>query len=164
MMRRLIGGRRAAAAALIGMTIARLSAAPVAEDIRDIRGPKYDLPEWLLPALTGFEKSLQRGHVRRVGLQLQGIDALGAKVAYQPAPSFQGQLFEALADGGARGIQFDHFAAFRILERNDPHVGKFLLAWILDVYCNQVVPAVRAAHGTAQIEARGVRALWCFKI
>jgi hypothetical protein len=53
MMRRRIGGRGAAAAALIGMTIAGVHAAPVAEDIRDIRGPKYDLPEYLLPALIG---------------------------------------------------------------------------------------------------------------
>jgi hypothetical protein len=50
----LIGRRRAAAAALISMTIgAGISAAPVAEDIRDIRGPVYVLPEWLLPALLG---------------------------------------------------------------------------------------------------------------
>jgi Domain of unknown function (DUF4381) len=52
MKRRLIGGRRAAAAALISSTIgAGVSAAPVAEDIRDIRGPKYLLPDWLWPAL-----------------------------------------------------------------------------------------------------------------
>jgi hypothetical protein len=49
-----IARRRAAAAALISMTIgAGLFAAPVAEDIRDIRGPKYLLPEWLLPVLIG---------------------------------------------------------------------------------------------------------------
>ena len=30
-----------------------VGAAPLAEDIRDIRGPKYLLPEWLLPALIG---------------------------------------------------------------------------------------------------------------
>ena len=50
---RLIGSRRAAAA-LIGVTIgAGVSAAPIAEDIRDIRGPKYLLPVWLWPALIG---------------------------------------------------------------------------------------------------------------
>jgi len=32
---------------------ASVGAAPLAEDIRDIRGPKYLLPEWLLPALIG---------------------------------------------------------------------------------------------------------------
>jgi uncharacterized protein DUF4381 len=49
-----IGRRRAAAAALISMTFgAGISAAPVAEDIRDIRGPKYLLPEWLWPAIIG---------------------------------------------------------------------------------------------------------------
>jgi hypothetical protein len=29
----------------------RVAAAPLAEDIRDIRGPKYLLPDWVLPAL-----------------------------------------------------------------------------------------------------------------
>jgi hypothetical protein len=54
MMGRLIGGRRAATAALISMTFgAGLSAAPVAEDIRDIRGPKYLLPVWLWPVIIG---------------------------------------------------------------------------------------------------------------
>jgi Domain of unknown function (DUF4381) len=42
------------AAALISMAIgAGAGAAPVVEDIRDIRGPKYVFPEWLLPALIG---------------------------------------------------------------------------------------------------------------
>jgi hypothetical protein len=51
---RLVGRHRAAAAALIGMVLgAGLSAAPVAEDIRDIRGPKYLLPDWLWSALLG---------------------------------------------------------------------------------------------------------------
>jgi hypothetical protein len=40
--------------ALIGLiACAALNAAPVAEDIRDIRGPKYILPDWVLPALIG---------------------------------------------------------------------------------------------------------------
>jgi Domain of unknown function (DUF4381) len=51
---RLVGRQRAAAAALIGMVLgAGLSAAPVAEDIRDIRGPRYLLPDWLWSALLG---------------------------------------------------------------------------------------------------------------
>jgi hypothetical protein len=51
---RLIGRRRAAAAALLNITIgAGLRAAPVAEDIRDIRGPRYLPPDWLWPALIG---------------------------------------------------------------------------------------------------------------
>ena len=50
----LIGRRRTAAAALIGMTLgAGVGAAPIAEDIRDIRGPKYLLPVWFWPALIG---------------------------------------------------------------------------------------------------------------
>ena len=54
MRRRLIGRRCAAAAVLLSMTIcAVVNAAPLAEDIRDIRGPRYLLPEWLLPALIG---------------------------------------------------------------------------------------------------------------
>lgn len=49
----LIGRRLAAAAALISMPIrAGLGAAPVAEDIRDIRGPRSLLPGWVLPALA----------------------------------------------------------------------------------------------------------------
>jgi hypothetical protein len=49
-----IGTRYAAAAALISMMIgAGIIAAPVAEDIRDIRGPIYLLPGWVLPALIG---------------------------------------------------------------------------------------------------------------
>ncbi|HMH30354.1 MAG TPA: DUF4381 family protein [Steroidobacteraceae bacterium] len=51
---RLVGRQRAAAAALIGMVLgAGVCAAPVAEDIRDIRGPKYLLPDWLWSALLG---------------------------------------------------------------------------------------------------------------
>jgi hypothetical protein len=50
---RLIGRRLAAAAALIGMPIcAGLVAAPAAEDIRDIRGPRYLLPGWAWPAFA----------------------------------------------------------------------------------------------------------------
>jgi hypothetical protein len=50
----LIGRRRAAAAALISISLgAGLGAAPLAEDIRDIRGPKYLLPDWLWPAIIG---------------------------------------------------------------------------------------------------------------
>jgi hypothetical protein len=48
-----IGRRFAAAAALSSMSIcAGFGAAPVAEDIRDIRGPRYLLPDWALPALA----------------------------------------------------------------------------------------------------------------
>jgi hypothetical protein len=48
------GRRYAAAAALISiMTGAGIIAAPVAEDIRDIRGPIYVLPGWVLLALIG---------------------------------------------------------------------------------------------------------------
>ena len=51
---RAFGGRASAAAAWIGLTACTaLYAAPVAEDIRDIRGPKYILPDWVLPALIG---------------------------------------------------------------------------------------------------------------
>jgi hypothetical protein len=54
MKERFIGRRRATAAALINMAIvARVVAAAVEEDIRDIRGPKYLLPAWVLPALIG---------------------------------------------------------------------------------------------------------------
>jgi hypothetical protein len=38
-------------AALCGFFGAGAAAAPLAEDIRDIRGPKYLLPDWVLPAL-----------------------------------------------------------------------------------------------------------------
>jgi hypothetical protein len=49
-----IGRRCTAAAALIGMmTGAGTIAAPGVEDIRDIRGPIYVLPGWVLPALIG---------------------------------------------------------------------------------------------------------------
>jgi hypothetical protein len=51
---RLVGRQRAAAAALIGILLgAGVCAAPLAEDIRDIRGPKYLLPDWLWSALLG---------------------------------------------------------------------------------------------------------------
>jgi hypothetical protein len=97
MMRRLIGRRCAAAASLIGMTVARISAAPVAEDIRDIRGPKYDLPEWLLPAFIGAAVLIalgiyglwrrRRNRAARVLLPheiaLQRLEAIGALM--QPA-------------------------------------------------------------------------------
>jgi hypothetical protein len=52
MNRWLVSRRCAAVAALISITIG-VSAAPLAEDIRDIRGPRYLLPDWLLPALIG---------------------------------------------------------------------------------------------------------------
>ena len=45
--------RGAAAAALISISVGAAAAAPVAEDIRDIRGPISVLPEWLLPAIIG---------------------------------------------------------------------------------------------------------------
>jgi Domain of unknown function (DUF4381) len=49
---RLFGMRVSTVAALIGLIVAASArAAPMAEDIRDIRGPKYLLSEWLLPAL-----------------------------------------------------------------------------------------------------------------
>ncbi len=38
-------------AALGALLSAGVGAAPLAEDIRDIRGPKYLLPDWVLPAL-----------------------------------------------------------------------------------------------------------------
>jgi hypothetical protein len=42
------------AAALIGLIVgAGAHAAPLAEDIRDIRGPRYVLPDWVVPALIG---------------------------------------------------------------------------------------------------------------
>jgi Domain of unknown function (DUF4381) len=54
-MRRRVGGRGGSrAAAMLGlMAGAAVCAAPLAEDIRDIRGPKTILPEWVLPALIG---------------------------------------------------------------------------------------------------------------
>jgi hypothetical protein len=49
-----IGRRCASVAAIIGVALdAGAGAAPVAEDIRDIRGPIHLLPEWVLPALIG---------------------------------------------------------------------------------------------------------------
>jgi hypothetical protein len=98
MKRRLTGRRCAAAAALISITIgAGLSAAPVAEDIRDIRGPKYVLPEWLLLALIGGAVlmalgiyGLWRGRRNRAvrvllpyEIALQRLDEIGALM--QPA-------------------------------------------------------------------------------
>jgi hypothetical protein len=54
MSRRAFGRRASRAMALIGLiACAALNSAPVAEDIRDIRGPKYILPDWVLPALIG---------------------------------------------------------------------------------------------------------------
>ena len=47
-----IGRRFAAAAALTNMSIYAGFAAPAAEDIRDIRGPRYLLPDWAWPALA----------------------------------------------------------------------------------------------------------------
>lgn len=46
------GMRASTAATLTGLIAAAgACAAPMAEDIRDIRGPKYFLPDWVLPAL-----------------------------------------------------------------------------------------------------------------
>ena len=54
MRRGIFGGRASRAAALVSLMVgAAVSAGPVAEDIRDIRGPKYILPDWVLPALIG---------------------------------------------------------------------------------------------------------------
>src|SRR5580693_2292521 len=51
MSRRAFGRRASRAMALIGLiACAALNSAPVAEDIR---GPKYILPDWVLPALFG---------------------------------------------------------------------------------------------------------------
>ncbi|HEY2781725.1 MAG TPA: DUF4381 family protein [Steroidobacteraceae bacterium] len=43
--------RASCTAALAAFFCARLRAAPLTEDIRDIRGPRYLLPDWVLPAL-----------------------------------------------------------------------------------------------------------------
>lgn len=48
----LIGRRCASAAAVIGAAL-DVGAAPVVEDIRDIRGPIYPLAGWVLPVLIG---------------------------------------------------------------------------------------------------------------
>jgi hypothetical protein len=54
MRRRDLGGRAPWAAAWVGLMADVLAhAAPVAEDIRDIRGPRYIQPGWVLPALIG---------------------------------------------------------------------------------------------------------------
>ncbi len=48
-----LGTRGAALAMLLDTTAGAIAAAaPVAEDIRDIRGPIYVLPAWVLPALA----------------------------------------------------------------------------------------------------------------
>lgn len=53
-MRAFAARRRTAAAALVGMGVcAYCGAAPVAEDIRDIRGPRDVLPDWVLAAILG---------------------------------------------------------------------------------------------------------------
>jgi hypothetical protein len=43
--------RLSSTAALAAFFCMSLSAAPLSEDIRDIRGPKYLMPDWVLPAL-----------------------------------------------------------------------------------------------------------------
>ncbi|HEX3397551.1 MAG TPA: DUF4381 family protein [Steroidobacteraceae bacterium] len=54
MKRRVFGTHASRAAALIGLIVgAAVYAAPVAEDIRDIRGPRYIMSDWVLPALIG---------------------------------------------------------------------------------------------------------------
>lgn len=89
--------RGAAAAALIGITVGGAAAAPVAEDIRDIRGPIGVLPEWVLPAIIGGVLLIalgvyalwrwRRNRRARVLLPyeiaLQRLDAIGALM--QPA-------------------------------------------------------------------------------
>ena len=57
--------------------------------------------------------------------------------------------------GGAGGVQFDHFAGFRILQRDDAHIRQLLLARILDLDGNQIVAAIRLTHGAAQSEPSG---------
>lgn len=47
-----LDGTRSAAGALLGLFLgSAVVAAPAAEDIRDIRGPIYLMPAWLLPAI-----------------------------------------------------------------------------------------------------------------
>jgi Domain of unknown function (DUF4381) len=50
MNRRFVNLRTSAAAVLFVWVAAAALAAPVEEDIRDIRGPKYVSPDWVLPA------------------------------------------------------------------------------------------------------------------
>jgi hypothetical protein len=109
------------------------------------------------PALSRLEETLQHGEVWGVRLQLQGIDALGAKIADQAAAALQGLLFKSCADGGARGIDFDQFTGFRILEREHPDIGQLPFTGILDMDGNEVMTAIRLAHGPAQLRARGDR-------
>jgi hypothetical protein len=58
-------------AAIGGLFCAGVGAAPLAEDIRDIRGPKYLLPGWVLPALIAG--------VVLTGLALYGLWRWGRK-------------------------------------------------------------------------------------
>ena len=51
MTARMDGLRALGVAAFGGLLCAGVGAAPLAEDIRDIRGPKYLLPDWVLQAL-----------------------------------------------------------------------------------------------------------------
>lgn len=93
-----IGRRCAAAGVLIGMAVgAGVRAAPTAEDIRDIRGPIYVLPEWVLPVLIaaaalialgiyGLWRRRRNRAVRALlphELALQRLDDIGALM--QPA-------------------------------------------------------------------------------
>lgn len=92
------GGTRSAAGALLGLLVgAGVAAAPAVEDIRDIRGPIYLLPEWVLPAIIGGAVlialgiyALWRGRRNRAArimlpheIALQRLEEIGALM--QPA-------------------------------------------------------------------------------
>ena len=75
------------------------------------------------PAFPYFEETPQRRQVRRVGLQLQGVDALGPQIIHETPRPFGGQRLEALPYGRIAGVQFDDLAGFRVLERHGADVG-----------------------------------------
>ena len=94
------GGHRSAAtplriAALGGLVGTGVGAAPLAEDIRDIRGPKYLLPDWVLPALIAGALLLGLVAVRTVALAAQAASARIASLRTSPAAARRDSLAHA---------------------------------------------------------------------
>src|ERR1700738_2981126 len=99
--------------------------------MRKTRGDSY------ASALASLEKPLQGGHIGQICLELQGVDAFGAKVIHQAPCLFDREFVEALAHGGATRVEFDDLSGFGVFQCENADVGKLLLARILDLDCDE---------------------------
>ena len=97
------------------------------------------------PAPADFKKSLQRGRERFGGVEPQSVHAGADERAVQFRQPFRVDGGETLANGVAVGIQFQQFAGFGVLNREQAGVRQRAFARVMQVQADDIVPRVRKA-------------------